>query len=217
MKMTPRDRVLLGVLVVLLACGGFYKFLLTPERHRANALQTKITAAQASLAKAQQRELTGHAAEIALGKDKSDWTAAQRAVPNNANIPALLKLLARSANAANVTMQSIALSGSSTSSAALTTTAATGAAGPVSVPVSLTFSGGYQALNRLVNRLDTLVTISHRHLRASGPLVGISAVTVTPQQSSSGSGSKSALSVALTATIYQRSASSAAGTTEATG
>jgi Tfp pilus assembly protein PilO len=211
MKMTPRDRVLLGVLVVLLACGGFYKFLLMPERHRADALQTKISAAQASLAKAQQRELTGHAAEIAVSKDRSDWTAAQRAVPNNADIPALLKLLARSASAANVTMQSVTLSGSSASSAAPTATASS-APGLTSIPVSLTFSGGYQALNRLVARLDTLVTISHRHIRTSGPLVGIGAVNVTPSPTGS------SLTVALTATIYQSSAgSSAAGSTEATG
>ncbi len=149
-----------------------------------------------------------------MGKDQPDWAAAQRAVPNNANIPALLKLLARSATAAHVTMQSITLSGSSSSSSApaptpTTTTAVNGALGLVSVPVSLTFSGGYQALNRLVNRLGALVTISRRQLRASGPLVGISAVTVTP----SATGSGSALSFALTATIYQRSA----GTTEATG
>jgi Tfp pilus assembly protein PilO len=214
MKMTARDRVLLGVLVVLLLCGGFYKFVLTPERHRANELQTQITAAQASLAKAQQREMTGRAAEIAVGKDQSDWTAAQRAVPNNANIPALLKLLARSANVAHVTMQSITLSDSSASSAAPATTAVNSTPGLTSVPVSLTFSGGYQALNRLVNRLDTLVTISHRKLRATGPFVGISAVSVTPLPTGSGP----ALSFALTATIYQSSAgSSAAGTTEATG
>jgi Tfp pilus assembly protein PilO len=215
MKLTPRDRVLLGVLVVILLCGGFYKFLLTPERHRANELQTQITAAQASLAKAQQRELAGHAAELALSKDQPDWTAAQRAVPNTANVPALLKLLATNAKAVNVTMQSISLSGVSASSTAPTAGAVNSALGLTSVPVSLTFSGGYQALNRLVNRLDTLVTVAHRHIRSSGPLVGISAVDVTPLASGS---HPSKLSVALTANIYQRSAgSTAAGTTEATG
>jgi Tfp pilus assembly protein PilO len=215
MKLTPRDRVLLGVIVVLLLCGGFYKFLLTPERHRASALATQITSAQASLAKAQQRELTGRAAEIALRKDQPDWAAAQRAVPNTANVPALLKLLARSAHAAHVTMQSITLSGAPGSPVASTTGAVNSTVGLTSVPVSLTFSGGYQALNRLVGRLDALVTVSQRRIRASGPLVGISSVDVTPGAGGSGA---SALTVALTATIYQRSAATtAAGSTEATG
>ena len=214
MKLTPRDRALLGVLAVLLICAGFYKFVLTPERHRANKLQTQITTARASLAKAQQRELTGHAAEIALRSDQPDWTAAQRAVPNTANVPALLKLLARSAHAAKVTMQSITLSGSAATSTATTAGAVNSALGLTSVPVSLIFSGGYQALNRLVDRLDSLVTVSHRQLRASGPLVGIGSVDVTPYQS----GSKSELSVSLTATIYQHSAAStAAGSTGAAG
>ncbi len=90
-----------------------------------------------------------------------------------------------------------------------------GALGLTSVPVSLTFSGGYQALNRLVNRLDTYVTVSHRRIQSSGPLVGISSVDVTPL---AGGSNPSELNVALTATIYQRSAgSTAAGTTGATG
>ncbi len=111
MKLTPRDRVLLGVLVGCSSAAASTSSLLTPERHRANGLQTQISAARTSLAKAQQKELTGHAAEIALSKDQPDWVAAQHAVPNTANVPALLKLLARSAKAANVTMQSITLSG----------------------------------------------------------------------------------------------------------
>lgn len=215
MKLTPRDRVLLGVLVVLLLCGGFYKFLLTPERHRASDLQTQVTAAESSLAKAQQKVLIGRAAEVALRKDRPDWAAAQHAIPSTANVPALLRLLARSAQAAHVTMQSITLSGSPTSAATTATGAVNSALGLTSVPVSLTFSGGYQALNRLVGHLDSLVTVSHRRIHSSGPLVGISSVEVTSSPTTSGS---SALSIALTATIYQHSAgSTAAGSTGATG
>jgi Tfp pilus assembly protein PilO len=218
MKMTPRDRVLLGVLVVLLLCGGFYKFVLTPERHRANDLQTQIASARTSLATAQQKEIIGHAAETALAKSQTDWVAAQKAVPENANVAALLKLLARSASAAHVTMRSISLAAatSSSSSSTGTTTGATASAPALtSIPVSLVFEGGYQALNRVVDRLDTYVTVADRQVRASGPLVGISSVDVTPL---SALVHATRLSVQLTATIYQRSAgSTAAGSTEATG
>jgi len=221
MKMTPRDRVLLGVLVVLLLCGGFYKFVLTPERHRANDLQTRVASARTSLAAAQRKEIIGHAAETALAKSQTDWVAAQKAVPENANVAALLKLLARSASAAHVTMRSISLaaatsSSSSSSSPTGTTTGATASAPALtSIPVSLVFEGGYQALNRLVDRLDTYVSVADRQVRASGPLVGISSVDVTPL---SALGHSTRLSIQLTATIYQRSAgSTAAGSTEATG
>jgi hypothetical protein len=219
MKLTPRDRVLLGVLVVLLLCGGFYKFLLTPERHHANNLKTQISAAQTSLAKAQQKDLSGHAAETALSKSQTDWAAAEKAVPENADVPALLKLLARSAAAAHVVMRSISLSTPTSSTTGGTTNATTGATtGGLSlttIPVSLTFEGGYQALNRLVDHLDTFVGISHEQLQASGPLVGIGSISVAPLNNPL---HPTRLSVQLTANIYQRSAgATAAGSTEATG
>lgn len=218
MKLTPRDRVLLGVAVVLVLCGGFYKFVLTPERHHAKNLQTQITAAQASLAKAQQRDLTGHAADTALSTSQTDWAAAQKAVPENADVPALLKLLARSAAAANVVMRSVSLAAPTSSTTGGTTSATgttTGGLSLTTIPVSLVFEGGYQALNRLVEHLDTFVAVSHRQLRASGPLVGIGSISVAPLNNPL---HPTRLSVQLTANIYQRSAgSTAAGSTEATG
>jgi len=210
MTLTTRDRALLGVVVALVAAFGFYKFVLTPQHHKAAALQTKIAAARTTLAKAQQNQAEGRAAEAALRSSQPDWIAAQHAVPAVANVPALLRLLSRSAGAAHVTLQDVSLSGGSGSAASASTTATPGA---TAVPVSLTFTGGYQALNRLVDRLDSFVTVSKRHLHESGPLIGIGAVTVNPQSS----GSK--LSVELTASIYQRSAAStaAAGNTEGAG
>ena len=73
------------------------------------------------------------------------------------------------------------------------------------VPVQLTFTGGYRALNALVHRLDALVVMSGNAVHASGPLMSISNVSL--------SGSSN-LTVQLSANIYQLSAaSSAAGAT----
>jgi Tfp pilus assembly protein PilO len=207
MKFTTRDRVLLGVIVVVLLCGGFYKFALTPVRHKAAHLQSQITTAQTTLAKAQQQDLAGHSAEVALRRLQPDWSAAQRAVPKVANVPALLKVLTRTAQSAHVTMQSISLSAATTSAATATApatgTASTGSGVTVTtIPVALTFTGGYQALNRLVSHLDSYVTVSHKHLHVQGPLVGIGNVSVTPSESSTHPGQ---LTVQLTASIYQRS------------
>jgi hypothetical protein len=217
MKMTPRDRVLLGVLVALLLCGGFYKFVLTPEHHRANHLQTQIVAARTSLAAAQQKELTGRAAESVLRKSQADWTAAEKAVPENADVPGLLKLLSRSADATRVVMRSISI-GTPTSSTTGGTTNSTGATtGGLSLttfPVSLVFEGGYQDLNRLVEQLNTFVSVSHRRLRATGPLVGIGSISVAPLNNPL---HPTRLSIQLTANIYQRAAGATAASTEATG
>ncbi|MGH2896211.1 MAG: hypothetical protein ACRDPM_23485, partial [Solirubrobacteraceae bacterium] len=85
------------------------------------------------------------------------------------------------------------------------TTAATQAATPV--PIQLTFSGGYVALNKLVRKLTGLVTMSGGKVRASGPLLSINTVNL--------SGS-SKLTGTLSATIYQL-ASPAGATTGGQG
>jgi Tfp pilus assembly protein PilO len=212
MKLTSRDRVLLGVVAALALCAAFYVLVITPERHTAAHLQAQVAAARTKLARAQQRMADGRAAETALNASQADWGATQRAVPQVADVPALLKVLTRSAHAAHVSMQSISLSGSGTSSTS-GTQAVSSVAGATTIPVSLSFQGGYQALNRLVDRLDAFVTISRRSIRSHGPLIGIGNVSVTSTQSNSHS---STLSVQLTATIYQRSATSST-TTGATG
>jgi hypothetical protein len=220
MKLTHRDRVLLGVAAALALCAAFYVLVIIPQRHEASRLQTQIAAADTTLARAQQRVAEGRAAETALKASQFDWSATQRAVPQIADVPALLKVLAGSARAAHVSMQSISLSGAVTSAASSTgastpsstPTSATTPASPVatSIPVALTFNGGYQALNRLVDRLDALVATSRRRITSSGPLIGISSITVGPRQSGVGA---SALSIQLTATIYQQRPAASTGVT----
>ena len=214
MKLTHRDRVLLGVIAAVALCAALYMLVITPERHTAAHLQSQVAAERVTLAHAEQRAAEGRAAEAALKASQDDWSATQRAVPQVADVPALLKVLTRSAQAAHVSMQSIALTGGSAgTSSTAPATAVSSPAGPTAIPVSLTFEGGYQALNRLVGRLDALVTTSRRSIRSDGPLIGISTVTVAPASSSS---HPSTLSVDLTATIYQRSATGST-TTGATG
>ena len=110
-------------------------------------------------------------------------------------------------------MQSLSLSGASGSSSTTTTpaptapatggattTTATPAATPV--PIQLTFSGGYVALNKLVRKLTGLVAISGGKVHATGPLLSINSVNLTGSSKLTGN---------LTATIYQLA--SPAGTT----
>jgi Tfp pilus assembly protein PilO len=201
MTVQPRDRALLGIVGVIALVAAFYVLLLKPEHRTANHIATEIGTAQATLASAQQQEARGHAAEVSLRQSSGDWTQAQRAVPRVSDIPGLLRLLQKSATDAHVGMQSITLSAAGGSATATPTIDH----GATTIPVALTFDGGYQALNRLVQHLDALVTVSHGHLHSHGPLVGISQVSLGPSQSTS---DPSQLTVQLTATIYQHSASS---------
>lgn len=203
MTLTPRDRILLVAIAVVLASFGFYHFALSPARHRAASLEPKIAAARTQLVQAQGKYAAGRAAAGSLHTSAPSFTAAERAVPAEADVPGLLRLLQRGAREAHVSMQSISLSGASATPSSTSTPTTSGAtassSGATEIPVSLTFEGGYQALNRLVARLDRLVTVSGNRVHAAGPLVGISNVSLSGMSGAS-------LTVNLTAVIYQRSA-----------
>lgn len=202
MTLRPRDRIALGVVIVAVAIGAFYMLALKPEQQKAKSLDASIAAQQQTVAQEQQAYNAGRQAQATIKAQQAEWTALHVAVPAQSNIPALLRILAKNAKDAHVKMSSITLASASGGAPAPTATATAGATG---VPVQLTFAGGYAALNALVHRLDSLVVLSGNRVRATGPLMSISNVSL--------SGSPD-LTVQLNATIYQLSAATtAAGAT----
>jgi Tfp pilus assembly protein PilO len=209
MTLRPRDRIALGVILLLGVVFGYYKLLLSPERSQASALTTSIAGERQTLATEQQTFATGRAAAASLRADAQQWAALRLAVPAQSDIPGLLRSLQRTADSANVKMRSITLSGSGSSGATTpatpaTPTTPTSATTATPIPIQLTFAGGYAALDRLVKRLDQFVVVSGTKVRATGPLLSISSVSL--------SGSPD-LTVQLTASIYQLPAPAAAGAT----
>jgi Tfp pilus assembly protein PilO len=210
MKLRGRDRILIGVVAIVALFGAYYMVALKPERQKASALNAQITTARTSLVAAQQSYVTGKKAQAALKATAEEWSAIHLAVPNQSDIPALLRMLQSTAASVHVHMQSISLSGASASStpAATTTPATPGAtttpAAPTAtpVPVQLTFAGGYRALDTLVRSLNSLVTVSHGRLHATGPLMSIGTVSLA------GSGK---LTVQISASLYQLSTTGGQG------
>jgi hypothetical protein len=212
MTLRPRDRIVLAVVAVLALLGAYYLLALKPERQQASALQSKITTQQQALAAAEQSYNVGRAAKASLKSDGAEWAALKLAVPEQSDIPELLRTLEKNAKSVHVAMQALSLAGSgTTSSAASAAAAAPAAAGTGStgatptatpVPIQLTFAGGYVALNKLVRKLTELVSISGGKVHATGPLLSINSVALTGTKSLTGQ---------LTATIYQLAAP--AGTT----
>jgi hypothetical protein len=206
MTLRPRDRVVLGVVAVLALLGAYYMLALKPERQKASALESQIVTQRQALATAQQSYNVGRAAEASLKKAGAQWAALRVAVPEQSNIPALLRTLERNAKAVHVSMQAITLagSGSSASTAAAAPTGTTSATSPAAtpVPIQLTFGGGYNALNSLVRKLTGLVDVSGGSVHAAGPLLSVNSVSLSGTKSLTGN---------LTATIYQLA--SPAGTT----
>jgi Tfp pilus assembly protein PilO len=207
MTLRPRDRIALGVVVLFAAIGAFYMLVLKPEQKKASSLVSQIAKQRQALSTAEANYATGKAARLALKADGPEWAALQRAVPAKSDIPALLRTLERNADAVNVKMTAIQLSGSG-STGAPPAAPSSSAAGAISVPLSLSFAGGYTALDKLVRRLDGLVVVSGKSIRSTGPLLSISNVSL--------SGSPK-LTVQLTATIYQLDGSTSSTSTTTGG
>ncbi len=209
MTLSKRDRIVLAVVAAAAVLGAFYMLALKPERQQAASLGSQIATQRQALVTAQQSYTVGRAAQAALKSDGQQWAALKLAVPAQSDIPALLRTLQKSADAEHVAMQSLTLAGASATSSATTAPATSGtttsAATPV--PIQLTFSGGYIALNKLVSKLTGLVAISGGKVHATGPLLSIGSVNLSGSSKLTGN---------ITATIYQL-ASPAGTTTGGTG
>lgn len=200
MTLRKRDRIVLAAVAVAALIGAFYMLALKPERQQASSLDSQIATQRQALTTARQSYLVGRAAQAALKTDGREWAALKLAVPEQSNIPGLLRTLEKSASAEHVAMQALSLSGASGTSSAAAATPASGTATAATtaaatpVPIQLTFSGGYVALNKLVRKLTGLVAISGGNVHATGPLLSINSVNLSGSSKLTGN---------LTATIYQ--------------
>ena len=192
MTLRKRDRVVLAVVAVAALLGVFYMLGLKPERQKASSLASQIAAQRQAIVSAQASYNAGRAAQAALKTDGEEWAALKLAVPEQS---------------VHVAMKSLTLSGSSSSSGAAAATTVTGTTGATPaatpVPIQLTFSGGYIALNKLVSRLTGLVTMTGGDVHATGPLLSINSVNLSGASKLTGS---------VTATIYQLAAPAGATT-----
>lgn len=208
MTLRKRDRIVLAVVAVAALLGAFYMVVLKPERQQASALGSRIATQRQALATARQSYTAGRAAQAALKADGREWAALKLAVPEQSNIPGLLRILEKNTNSVHVQMQSLSLSGSSGTSSSPAATGASGTtttstAGATPVPVQLTFSGGYLALNKLVRKLTGLVSMAGGNVHATGPLLSINSVNLSGSSKLTGN---------VTATIYQLAAPAGATT-----
>jgi hypothetical protein len=138
MTLRSRDRIALIVLAVLALMGGFYMLVLKPERQKASNLETQIATQRTTLAQAEQSYATGRAAQNALKANAAEWASLRLAVPDQSDIPALLRTLQKTAAQVHVKMQAITLSGASGAGAAAATAPAASSTNPSSSTSSST-------------------------------------------------------------------------------
>jgi hypothetical protein len=197
--------------LVAIAAGAFYILVLTPEHHKAKALNAKIATQQQALDTAQQQVASGRAAQAKLRTAQAQLASVDLAVPTHSDIPEVLRALQGAAKAAHVQMQSITVSASTSATpqsiASSTATSPSGTGTATATPIQLTFAGGYLALEKLVRRLDGFVVVSGNRVNATGPLLSVGSVQLSGAPK---------LTANLSANIYQRSAAPAPSAATAT-
>jgi Tfp pilus assembly protein PilO len=126
--MTARDRIIIAVVLMAAALGGFWFVGLAPKREEAAALQAQVDAASQKLAGAQQMASQARSAKASYDKDYADVAKLGKAVPKSDALPSLIYQLQSAAHNARIDFQSLKVSASSGGTAAATPAASTAAA-----------------------------------------------------------------------------------------
>ena len=214
--MSSRDRNLLGVIVLLIVAVGGYFIVVAPKRHEASQLQSQIATSQTQLSQAEAEVQAGLTAEAQYKAYVGQLRSLRTAVPADAQIPALINELQDASNRNRVGFESVAVS-SASATAAAPAAAGTAASFP-SQSFSLSFTGNYFSVAGLLGTLSHFVQADNRHFRASGRLITIGSLTLSPQSSHSGAvtASVTAVDYDVPSALMATSSTSAPGTPTAT-
>ena len=213
--MTGRDRIVMLVVVVLVVIGAGWMEVVSPERKKAQKLNTDIATAKTQLSTAENELASARAAEAQYPKAYASVVSLGKAVPPGQEVPSLIYQLAQASGTRNVEFNSIvsgtgggtASVGASSSSAASTAANASTATAFTQMPFTFIFNGGFFELERLFARLDRFTTVAGpSSLRVSGRLLTIQSVKLAPSTSASVTTKPSATSKlqgTITASAYE--------------
>jgi Tfp pilus assembly protein PilO len=174
-RITPTTlAVLLGAVVVLI--GGVGWFGLVASQHKtAGSLDAQVADEQTSLAAAKTPAHSGttrHKPAKDAGKQLAAQTAALKlAFPSEVGMPSLLLQVQRLATASGVSLESFAPS------------AETPLSGYESIPIDVTVIGRYRAIQHFVRALRAQAGSAAGHVHATGRLLSVETVAITPAPS----------------------------------
>jgi hypothetical protein len=225
--MKPRDRLVVCVLVAAAGLAALWIGVISPKRHDAAQLGSKLTVAQTQLGTAETQLAQAKAAEAQYPENLRVVKSLFKAVPADDGVPQLLVTLDKTSHYKRVDFKVITVAGAAgapgaTASPASPAAAAAAAAVPAGLaPVSFTFTfnGGYIALQHFLKAVTGYTLVKGSKVMAHGRLLTISSVALTPIQSTGASpiSSITGTQAAVTATAYsQQPAASGATPTSAT-
>jgi hypothetical protein len=192
----------LSALLILVVAGIGWYVLVSPQQSKASDLSTQISAAQAELQADQQLLAAPNKA-----KTQSDLRAAQRAVPDQVRMSQILRELSALAGQSRTELDTI------------TPGSPVAAAGAEALPISLTFSGKYFALRKLMQLVRKSADVQDDKITGTGRLYSVDNIGFTNGASSAASPAATGLvtaTIALNAYVYATPPVAATTTTEST-
>ena len=204
--MTGRDRkVLIGLIVLVVVAAG-WMLVVSPERKKAESLNSKVSTAESTLSTAQTQLAAAQAAKAQYPKAYASVVTLGKAVPAEEEVPSLIVELEQASNTHAVEFNSITAGGGkgSSSSSGSTATVAASSGGFTQMPFTFQFSGGFFSLEKLFHQLTKFTTRTSAGLTVSGRLLTIQSVSLAPEASGSPSahGAGQTLQGTITATAY---------------
>ncbi len=208
--MTTRDRLVVMVVIALVAIGGGWLLLVSPERQKAADLQGQVASAQQQLQSAQTEAASARTAEAQYTTAYASIVSLGKAVPPTQEVPSLVYQIDQATGDKRVEFNSITsgtASGSGSGSASAAATAAADTATPSAftpLPFTFVFKGSYYQLDHLIEQVNGFAQrTASGSVHVSGRLLTIQGADITIEQkggSSSSTGSE--LTATITATAY---------------
>jgi Tfp pilus assembly protein PilO len=195
---TRSTKILIAVAAIGLSACAFYFLMLAPKRDQVAKLDSDIAAQQAEIAQTQQMLATYETAKASYKTNYATLTRLGKAVPADDDVRSLLVQLEATAENSGVDFKQMELGSGLAGATAENDTAtepATGAlaSAPGAIPVAggalsampfnFTFTGGFFDLSTFFARLERFVTVNNQRLDATGRLLRLESVSITPSSS----------------------------------
>ena len=177
--MSLRDRTILGCAGILVVVAALWFAVLTPKRHEAADLGTRVSEAEQARDDAVARAVAGEAAKASYPRDYATVARLGKAVPTQTDVPSLVYQVENVARATNVDLR--AIHGEDLAAPTPGATPATsGPAGVAPMAVLFTLEGSYFGVRRALEALARLSRVKGKQVSASGRLLTIDTIKISP-------------------------------------
>jgi peptidoglycan DL-endopeptidase CwlO len=207
--MTPRDRIVLMVIAVVVVLGAVWLKVVSPERKHAARLTSEVSAANAQLAGVEGQLASARTAQSKYASAYASIVELGKAVPPQAEVPALVFQLGAISHVHNVSFRSVSTSSSASGSPSSGSSASSSSTASTNTPSSFTqlpftfgFEGGFHQLASLLESIEGFTKGTQSGtLDITGRLLTIESLKLAPGPGSE-SKATSTLSGTVTASAY---------------